>query len=122
MEEIRREDILPFFTLLKSGLISPSRSTRMELVTELGESIRRCDIAQKRLHTLMLNLATKGEYDITSREKFIRRLGKMSGLLGAKAHCLEAKEAGIRWILEDERTLNYLNLDHMEIRGSYEGS
>ena len=101
-------------------LVTSSRLARAELVIVLEESIKRHDIARKRLYTLMLNLATKGENDIASREKFVKRLGRLSsqgyiGLLRAKVYCLTAKEAGVRWILEDERTLNYLNLDHVSL-------
>ncbi len=137
-EEIRPRDVLPLSALRyvanKSGdvevkrlvgglfdnMLSKEARARYEFMAEIDKNMRKRDIAEKRRNTYLRNLALKGEVDLTCREKFVRGLDRLAvrdfvGLLGAKVRCVDAQSAGVKWILSDERTLKYLNLDHVSL-------
>ena len=137
-EEIRPRDTLPLSALMRAAnrsgskvvkefvgeffnnMVSKEARARYSFMGELDERMRKRDVAEKRQRTYLRNLALKGEVDLAYREKFIQGLDKLAagdfiGLLGAKARCLDAQSVSVKWILSDERTLKYLNLDHVSL-------
>lgn len=123
--EVKPSEIVSLSAILRAGfdiknMFSKDSLARAELFGSMLNDARKSEIARKRMQTFMQNLAIKGEHDSSCRERFVKCLNRLAnkdfiGLLGAKVRCLNAKSAGVEWILHDERTLQYLNLDHVSM-------
>lgn len=137
-EEIKPRDVLPLTALshvanesgsdvlklfakeLFDNMISKQARARYDFMSVMNEGVRKLEIAEKKRSAYLKNLVLKGEVDLGCREKFVQGLDKLAakdfiGLLGAKVRCLDAQSAGVKWIMNDERTLKYLNLDHVSL-------
>lgn len=125
ISEVPPSMVIPLAAAMRCG-ISPqvffSRDSiaRAEFVQSVWDGMERERAEGESEKRLMLELAVRGEEDVQSREEFVGRLDSMAntdfiGLLGAKVRCMSAREAGVEWVLQDERTLKYLNLDHVSL-------